>query len=59
MDKKQTEQIYDSIYEGKKMNFEEINKLVFDKPYSWLFINVPTQRMYKEWDEIILNDDTE
>ena len=58
MDKKQTEQIYDSIYEGKKMNFEEINKLVFDKPYSWLFINVPSQRIFKEFDEIIL-DDTE
>jgi hypothetical protein len=58
MDKTQQQQIYDSIYEGKKMNFEEINKLVFDKPYSWLFINVPTQRMFKEFDEIIL-DDTE
>jgi hypothetical protein len=56
MDKKQQEQIYDSIYEGKKMNFEEINKLVFDEPYKWLFINVPTQRLFKEWDEILIDE---
>lgn len=57
MDKIQQEQIYNSIYEGKKMNFEEINKLVFDKPYTWLFINVPSQRLFKEFDEIIIDDD--
>lgn len=34
----------------------EISKLVFDKPYSWLFLNTDSQRMFKMWDEIICGD---
>ena len=57
MDKSQTEQIFESIYEGKRMNYMEISKLVYDKPYQWLFINVPSQRIFKEFDEIIIDEE--
>jgi hypothetical protein len=56
MDKVQQEQIFESIFEGEKMKFDEINKLVYDEPYRWLFINVPSQRIFKEWDEILLKE---
>ena len=56
MDKGQQEQIFESIYEGKKINFEEINRIVYDGPYKQLFINVPSQRIFKEWDEILIDE---
>ena len=56
MDKSQQEQIFESIYEGKKTNYQEISKLVYDAPYKWLFINIPSQRIFKEFDEIIIDD---
>ncbi len=56
MDKVQQDQIFESIFEGEKMKFDEINKLVYDEPYRWLFINVPSQRIFKEWDEILLKE---
>jgi hypothetical protein len=33
--------------------------LVFDEKYNWLFVNVGTQRIYKKFDEIVLNEDDE
>ena len=35
----------------------EITKLVFDKPYQFLFINTDTQRFFKNFDELIFKDD--
>ena len=40
-----------------KINLIIFRKLVFNKPYTWLFINMKSQRMFKEWDEIIFDDD--
>ncbi len=34
---------------------DDIRKLVYDKPYQYLFINVDSQRLFKGWDEIILD----
>jgi hypothetical protein len=42
---------YDDAY------IQPIMKLVFNKPYKFLFINVDSQRLYDMWDEIILNDE--
>jgi hypothetical protein len=44
---------YDDAY------IQPIMKLVFNKPYKFLFINVDSQRLYDGWDEIILHDDEE
>jgi len=56
LNKSQTEKVFNEAVESAKEKFEEIRNLVYDKPYSWLFINLPTQRIFKEWDEIIYND---
>ena len=37
--------------------FKEIRNFVYNEPYKWMFINVPTNRIFKEFDEIIYEDD--
>jgi len=59
LNKSQTEKIFNEAVESAKDKFSEIRDLVFDKPYTWLFINLPSQRIYKEWDEIIYNNEEE
>ena len=34
----------------------EIVKIVYDKPHNFLFVNVDSQRMFKNWDEMIFED---
>jgi len=48
--------IMDEIIEGHKDDIDAIIKLVFDKPYNYLFINTDSQRMFKNFDEIIFSD---
>ena len=48
--------IMDEIIEGHKNDIDAIIKLVFDKPYNYLFINTDSQRMFKNFDEIIFSD---
>ena len=55
--KREMEDIMDEIIEGHKDNIDEIIKLVFDKPYNYLFINTDTQKLFKNFDEIIFSDD--
>ena len=50
------EDIMDEIYEGNKQNIDQIIKIVYDKPYNYLFINTDTQRMFKPFDELIFSD---
>jgi hypothetical protein len=53
---KEMEDIMNEIIEGHKNDTDEIIKLVFDKPYNYLFINTDSQRMFKNFDEIIFSD---
>jgi GTPase SAR1 family protein len=55
--KSQTEKIFNEIIELHREKFDEIRDLVFDEKYNWLFVNVGTQRIYKKFDEIVLNDE--
>ena len=54
--KKEREDIVNEIIEGHKNDIDEIIKLVFNKPYNYLFINTDSQRMFKNFDEIIFSD---
>ena len=54
--KKEMEDIMDEVIEGHKDNIDEIIKLFFDKPYNYLFINTDSQRLFKNFDEIIFSD---
>ena len=53
LNKTQTEKIFEVAVESAKDKFSQIRDLVFDRPYTWMFINLPTQRIFKEWDELI------
>jgi hypothetical protein len=47
----------DETIERKKDMALEIVRVVFDKPYQFLFINTDTQKMYKNFDELIFSED--
>jgi len=53
--KKELELIFDELVEEDADWVQPISKLVFDKKYNFLFINTETGRLFKNWDEIILN----
>jgi len=38
-----------------KKNAEQIYKMAFDTPHNFLFINTPSQKIFKNWDEIIIS----
>lgn len=59
MDKKQTNKIFEEVAEMPKELFENVIKIVFDKPYNWCMINQKYKRIYKMFDEIIIDDDDE
>jgi DNA replication protein DnaC len=56
LNKTQTEKIFIENVESAKDKFEYIRDCVFDKPYEWMFINVPTQRIFKGFDEILYDE---
>ena len=37
-------------------NIDEILKLVYDKPFNFLFINTDTQTLFKNWDQILISE---
>ena len=59
MNKSQTEKIFNENIESGKDFFDKIRDMVFDKPYTWMFINPSSQRIFKEWDEIIYDNEDE
>jgi len=46
--------IWDELIEYPKEYILPIMKEVYDRPYSFLFINTDSQRLFKNWDEIII-----
>ncbi len=59
MPKTQMETIFTELIEIDKDYFDDIMDLVYDKPKQWMFINIESQRIFKEWDEILLEDDSD
>jgi histidinol-phosphate/aromatic aminotransferase/cobyric acid decarboxylase-like protein len=54
--KKELYSIWDEVIEEDQELLPKVSKLVFDKKYNFLFVNVPEKRMFKNWDEIIIGD---
>ena len=54
--KNELENIFDEQVEQHKGRAMEISKLVYDKPYEFLFIHPESQRLFKSWDEIIITE---
>lgn len=49
--------MFDELVEGKKDELLQIMKIVYDKPHQYLFINLDSQRMFKNFDELIFEDE--
>ena len=59
VNKNELKLIFEEQIEDKtKVNLiSEITKLVFDRPFQFLFINTDTQRFFKNFDELLFKDD--
>jgi hypothetical protein len=51
--------IFDELIEHPIEFMKPIMKMVYDQPYQFLFVSTDTQRMFKCFDEIILDEDYE
>ena len=54
--RKELQKIFEEHFEHDDDLANPISKLVFDKPYNFLFINTNTGKMYKNWDEILIDE---
>jgi predicted ATP-dependent serine protease len=54
MNKQEQIKIFNEVIESHKDIFDEIQHLVFNEPYQWLFVNIGSQRMFKKFDEMIV-----
>ena len=52
--KNELAEIFDENVETQIKKQNEISKLVFDAPFNFLGINVDTQTLLKNWDELII-----
>ncbi len=55
--KKEIQIIFEELIESKKTLFHDVMKMTFDSTHNFLFINVPSQRMFKNFDELIMSED--
>ena len=57
--KKEFQLVFDELVETKKELFQDVLKISYDDPHNFLFLNVNSQRMFKNWDELIFHEDGE
>ena len=57
--KKEMELIFSELVESKKDTFEHVMRYAYDKKHNFIFLNVSSQRMFKNWDEMIVNEENE
>ena len=55
--KQELSAICDEVVESKAKYMNDISKMVFDKPYKYLFINVNSQRLFDGFDELIFEEE--
>ena len=56
VNKNELQTIFDEVVESRKDDALQVSKIVFDKPYHFLFINPNSQRMFKNFDELIFSE---
>jgi len=56
VNKNEMETIFSEVVESHKDDINEIIKVVYNKPYQYLFINVDSQNMFKNFDQLIFNE---
>ena len=55
--KKEMEIVFSELFENKKDLFLDIMKFSYNEKHNFLFLNIPSQRMFKNWDELVIEDD--
>jgi hypothetical protein len=55
--KKEMEVLFDELIEAKKKSFLSIMKYAFQTNHNFLFINITSQRMFRNFDEMIMEED--
>ena len=48
--------IYDELIEHKREFIDDIIKIVYNRPYNYMFVNTDTQRIFSNFDELIIED---
>jgi len=56
VNKNELDNIFDEVVESKSKYINDISKMVFSEKYKYLFINVPTQRLFDGFDEILIEE---
>jgi hypothetical protein len=54
--KKEMEILFNELIESKKEMFLEVMKTVFVDKHNFLFVNIPSQRLFKNFDELIIEE---
>lgn len=57
--KKELELLFDELIEAKKKHFLDVMKVAYKKNHDFLFVNVTSQRMFANFNEIMINDEEE
>ena len=55
--KKELERVFEELIESKKDIFDKVFKLVYNEPHNFLFLNVPSQTMFRNFDQIIIEEE--
>lgn len=56
VNKREMENIFAEQIEQHKDKFQGVLKLLYKKPHDFFYLNTNTQRMFNNWDEIIIQD---
>lgn len=57
VNKDEMKTIFDEVVESKEQYRNEICKLVYNKPFKYLFIHPNSQRLFDGFNELLINDD--
>lgn len=55
--KKEMEILFSELIDSKKDIFDDIMRFTYDKPHNFLFVNTVSGRLFKNWDELLINED--
>jgi hypothetical protein len=57
--KKELELVFHELFETKKNLFLDVMKMAYNDKHNFLFLNVPSQRIFKNWDELIIDEESD
>lgn len=57
INKTEQNNIFDEVLELKKDVVDRLYKHLFKKPHDFMYINTNSQRIFSNWDELLINDD--